>query len=107
VDKRKIKSIVKNFIKALKKHNIKIEIVILYGSCAKGTADIDSDIDVAVISPDFGKDKFEEAILLKKISEEVYLGISPEPYSIEEYKQASQNEFLYQEIIKKGKIITV
>jgi len=105
MDKRKIKSIVKNFIIAVKKHDIRVEAAILYGSYAKGTADQDSDIDVAVISPDFGKDKFEEAIFLKKISEEVYLGISPEPYSLEEYKKASENDFLYQEIIKKGKVI--
>ena len=50
-------------------------------------------------------EKAEEKI--KKISEEVYLGISPEPYSLEEYNKASQNEFLYQEIIRKGKIIPV
>ena len=107
MDKRKIKSIVKNFIKALKNHNIEVEVAILYGSYAKGTEDENSDIDIAIISPDFGKDKFEEAIALKKISEEVYLGISPEPYSLEEYKKASSNDFLYQEIIKKGKIVTI
>ena len=107
MDKRKIKTIVKNFVKAVKNHDIKVEIAILYGSYAKGIAGEDSDIDIAIFSSDFGKDKFEEAILLKKISEEVYLGISPEPYSLEEYNKASQNEFLYQEIIRKGKIIPV
>jgi predicted nucleotidyltransferase len=107
MDKIKIKSIVKNFIKAIKMRGIRVEVTILYGSYAEGTAGEDSDVDIAVVSPDFGKDKFEEAILLKKISEEVFLGISPEPYSLEEYQRASENDFLYQEIIKKGKIITV
>jgi len=107
VDRRKIKSIVKNFLKAVEKNNIKIEAAIIFGSYAKGNADNDSDIDIALISPDFGKDKFEEAILLKKISEDIYLGISPEPYSLEEYNQAKQGDFLFQEIIQKGVFVPV
>jgi len=31
--------------------------------------------------------------------------ISPRPYSLEEYNKASEGDFLYQEIIKKGKLI--
>lgn len=105
MDSRKVKSIIKNFIKAIEKHDIKVEKAILYGSYAKNMANENSDIDIAVISRDFGKNRFEEAILLKKISEEIYLGISPEPYTVEEYEQAGKGDFLYQEIIAKGKII--
>lgn len=105
MDKRKVKSIVTKFIKAVKEHDIKVEKAILFGSYALNTADKNSDIDIAIISPDFGKDRFEEAILLKKISEEVYTGISPEPYTVEEYEKASKGDFLYHEIIAKGKVI--
>jgi len=40
------------------KKNIKIDQVILYGSYASGHMKLYSDIDIAIISPDFGKDKF-------------------------------------------------
>jgi len=105
--KKHIESIVKSFIKAVQAKNIKVETAILFGSYAHDRANENSDIDIAVISPDFGKDKFEEAILLKEISEEIDLDISPEPFSLEEFKKASKGDFLYQEIILKGKIIPV
>ena len=42
--------------------------VILFGSRARGTATEDSDVDVAIISPDFrGKDIFERARLTKDV----------------------------------------
>ncbi len=38
--------------------------VILYGSYSNGSHDIDSDIDVAVISPDFTGDRIEDQFSL-------------------------------------------
>ena len=40
---------------------------------------------------------------LKKISMNIDYDISPRPYSLEEYQKATEGDFLYQEIIKKGK----
>jgi len=77
----------------------------LFGSYAKGSAGKDSDIDIAIISPDFGKDYIEEAVILKEISEDIDLDISPRPYSLEEYKNIKQGQFLYDEIVSKGKPI--
>ena len=42
--------------------------MILYGSYAKGKAHPDSDIDVAVVSKHFGKDKVEEGIMLFELA---------------------------------------
>ena len=105
--KKQIKQIIKDFIKAIKEHNIKIEAAFLFGSYALDKADKDSDIDIAVVSSDFGKDFFDECVLLKEISEQIDFDISPRAYSIEEYRKAKKGDFLYQEIIKKGKLIKV
>lgn len=105
--KKQVIKIIKDFINAVKERDIKVEAVFLFGSYALNKANEDSDIDVAVISPDFGKDFFDECVLLKEISEKFDFDISPRAYSSEEYKNASENDFLYQEIIKKGKLIQV
>lgn len=105
--KKHVEIIMREFIKALKERNIKVEKAILYGSHAQGKANEASDIDVAIISPDFGQDYLEEAVLLKEISEDIDLDISPRPYSLEEYKKGSRGQFLYDEIICKGKSINL
>ena len=105
--KKHVKKIVQDFIQAVKERDIKIEAVFLFGSYAQNKANNDSDIDVAVISPDFGKDFFDESALLKKISLKIDFDMSPRAYSSEEYKKAKEGDFLYQEIIKKGKLIKV
>jgi uncharacterized protein len=103
--KKHIIQIVKDYIKEIKKRDIDVEAVFLFGSYAANRAHKDSDIDVAVISPDFGKDFFDECALLKKISLAVDFDISPRAYSVEEYREAQKDGFLYQEIISKGKLI--
>jgi len=103
----KIEKIVKDYIKAVKARNISVEKVFLFGSYVENKADEWSDIDIAIISPDFGKDKYlNECLILREIKREINLLISPEPYSLEEYKNAQKGDFLYDEIIKKGKLIT-
>ncbi|WP_066633741.1 nucleotidyltransferase domain-containing protein [Desulfolucanica intricata] len=105
--KKQIEVIIKDYIKAIKAKNIRIEKAILFGSYAKGQANSDSDIDIAIISPDLGKDYVEEAVMLKEISEEIDLDISPRPYSVDEYKKANIGQFLYDEVISKGKPIVI
>lgn len=103
--KKHVEVIVSEYINAIKNRNIRVEKVILFGSYAAGCAGKDSDIDIAVISPDFGQDFVEEAVMLKEISEEIDLDISPRPYSLDEYKNIKQGQFLYDEIVAKGKAI--
>jgi predicted nucleotidyltransferase len=43
------------------------QIVMLFGSHAKGTASAESDIDLAFVSRDFGKNPFKESSLLNKL----------------------------------------
>jgi len=105
--KKQITKIVKDFINTIKDKDIRVEAVYLFGSYAQNNANSDSDIDIAVVSPDFGKDFFDECVLLKEISEKIDLAISPRAYSLDEYNNAKHEDFLYQEIIKKGKLIKV
>lgn len=96
---------IKKYLEALKEKNIRVNKAILYGSLAAGTGDEDSDIDLAIVSPDLGRDRFKESLLLKKLTREIDLDISPRPYSVEQYQNARQGDFLFDEIIQKGKIV--
>lgn len=76
-----IKEVVRAYGRALTHHGIRVTRLVLFGSFAAGTAKADSDIDVAVISPDFGHSRFEEGALLHKIARRVDVRISPVPLS--------------------------
>jgi len=47
--KKHVMKIIKNFIKAVEEHNIKIEVAFLFGSYAQNKANKDSDIDIVGI----------------------------------------------------------
>lgn len=103
--KKPFEVIINKYLEALRTKNIRVKKAILYGSYANGKADKDSDIDLAIISPDLGNDSFEEAILLRKFTRGIDLDISPRPYSEKQYKAAKKFDFLYDEIIRKGKVV--
>lgn len=58
-----IAAIVSDFVGALGEH-IRVERVILFGSRARGEATAASDIDLLVVSPDFGRDPLADYTLL-------------------------------------------
>lgn len=78
---QKITKTIKDYGKALKAENIKVERLILFGSYAKGTAKSYSDIDLCVVSPQFGKNRFEERVKLMKLTIDLGENIEPHPYS--------------------------
>jgi len=62
--------VARRFVRAVQKSGIHLKGAYLFGSYAKGTAHLDSDIDVALISPDFSGwvddiEKIRAAILEK------------------------------------------
>jgi len=65
----------------LEKHNIPVHRIIMFGSYAKGIADAWSDVDICVVSPSFGKNPFDERVLLKKLTLEIDSLIEPHPYN--------------------------
>ena len=100
VDKEITKKL-REFHKALRKRGIRVTKIILYGSCSTGKYHKDSDIDVAVVSPDFGKDRFEEGVKLFEIAYKIDPRIEPFPISVESYKKDTWVPLIY-EIRKNG-----
>ncbi len=86
--------------KALVAEHFDLEMLILFGSHAKGTAKEDSDIDVAVVVSKTNTDFGDYAPLLWRLRRQVDSRI--EPVLIE--KENDPSGFL-QEIIKTGQII--
>ncbi len=99
--KKSVIKIIKRFATALTKEGITVDRVILYGSYAKGEEGPDSDIDVAVVSRDFGKDRTEEGMLLFRIAGEIDVRLEPVPISMESYENDTWVPLIY-EIRTKG-----
>ena len=55
----------------------------VYGSYASGKTHGGSDLDLAIISPDFGKDRFEEGKMLRRVAWRIDPRIEPVPISSE------------------------
>lgn len=88
--------IIKKFVKALKKEGISVQHVILYGSYAKGKARPDSDIDVAIISNNFGRDRVEEGMTLFKIAGNIDSRLEPVPISSYAYENDTWVPLIYE-----------
>jgi predicted nucleotidyltransferase len=98
-----IKKTAIRFRNVLEKKGIPIERMIIFGSYAKGKAKPDSDIDICIVSPKFGKDSIEELQFLLKQRRKVDSRIEPIPISSLEYRETSSP--LIFEIKKFGKEI--
>lgn len=70
----------KQFVKSLSKTGIRVNKAYLFGSYAKGAAKKDSDIDICIVSPSFGKDYFAEMVKLRKYSLKIDSRIEPVPF---------------------------
>lgn len=92
----------KRFLEELAKY-IEIEKTFLFGSWARGKADEWSDIDLLIVSNDFGKmDFWEKARLLGKIKMQLLEPIDAVGVTPEEFKKGSS---LIVEFAKKGEVV--
>ena len=92
------------FIKLLE-DGLEIEAVILFGSHARGTAYEESDIDLAVISPDFeGVPLNRRQEMIADLSVHRPRDISPIGYPSSQYHNPPPQSFL-SEIIRTGKVV--
>lgn len=84
---------------------IKVEALILYGSHAKGTADEWSDIDLAVISPDFeNAPTWDRQEIIARATVGRAYRIAPIGYASSEYHNPGPHSFL-REIIRTGRVV--
>ncbi|MBI5418193.1 nucleotidyltransferase domain-containing protein [Candidatus Poribacteria bacterium] len=97
----KIINIINKFITVLIGKGINVEKVVLYGSYASGNIRTDSDLDIAVISSDFGKDRFEEGKMLLKLAWRIDPRIEPIPISTKSYENDTWIPLIH-EIKQKG-----
>jgi len=104
VEKRikNLKKLLNAYRKMLEK-KIRVKKLILFGSYAQGTPRDYSDIDVAVISPDFQGGTLEDYLLLGRAAREVTPLIEAFPYTPHDLKKRRPGDFL-DEILKTGKV---
>ncbi len=84
---------------AMVRQRLRVEAAYLYGSQAVGSARPWSDIDVAVISPDFSEDLFEERVILMQWAATIDNRIEPQPFTPERF---SPNDPLASEVSRTG-----
>jgi len=97
-----IENNVNHFINELKKI-YRVQAAYIYGSHSKGNANLWSDIDIAVISPDFSDDLFEERLRLMKMAAIIDDRIEPHPFRVEDFESSNP---LASEIQKHGILIS-
>lgn len=85
--------------------DVRVEQVILFGSHARGEADVWSDVDLAVISPDFGRMSPRKVMnLLVKVVLAVDPCVEIRPYTPKDLKEARPTNFLGH-ILKEGMVV--
>lgn len=94
---------IKSYRDVLKTAGIPVERLILFGSRAKGQAKEWSDIDLCVVSPQFGRNSFEEMVELKKLADKVEPMIEPHPLHPDELN--NRYDPLVAEVLAHGKIV--
>jgi len=67
-------------------HRVSIQAAYLYGSQANGTSSEWSDIDLAVVSPDFSTSPFEERLALMRLAAQIDDRIEPHPFTPESFR---------------------
>jgi predicted nucleotidyltransferase len=83
--------------KAQTKYNVTC--AYLYGSFAKGTSNKWSDIDLAIVSPDFADDPSEDRLFLMRLATTIDDRIEPTPFKEESF---NRNDPLVDEIQRNG-----
>jgi predicted nucleotidyltransferase len=76
---------VQSFLEKLRLKGFHISKAYIFGSYAKGQADRWSDIDVAIISPQIGNDRFEERIRLTELAISIDDRIEPLPFNLDSF----------------------
>ena len=96
-----IRRLIVSFVSALRAKRIRVEKVVLYGSHASGNPRADSDIDLAIISPDFGQNRLKERTMLLQLAWRIDPRLEPVAISSESYERDTWIPLIY-EIREKG-----
>lgn len=105
MDIRDIKERAVELHRELKKNNIHGDVLILFGSYATGKNRKDSDIDIAVVSRDFGRDRFKEGTTLNCIAQKIDVRFEAIPVGLKDYLSPHSISPLLAEIDKHGIVL--
>jgi predicted nucleotidyltransferase len=83
-------------------NNVHADLILLFGSQATGRAGPDSDIDIAVVSRDFGKDRIAEGALCNKLASRIDASIEVVPLSVTQFLDPNCIFPIVHEIQKTG-----
>ncbi len=90
------------FLEKLRNNGIIVSKAYIFGSYVNGKADKWSDIDIAVVSPNIGKDRFEERVKLTKLAISVDDRLEPLPFNDETF---SDDDPFVQKIKNEGLVV--
>lgn len=100
-----IKKAVKEYENELRRHNIRLDKVVLYGSYARGNPHDYSDIDLVVISPDLARfSPLRRQEMLAELTMNIDAPLEVIGYTPKEFRNA--NHTIFGQIIRKtGKLL--
>lgn len=98
-----VDGLLKVFVQELEKH-IRVDMVVLFGSYSRGKPRDFSDIDIAIISPDFEGGTEKDCLLLDRIARRIHPLIEAIPYNSQDFKNFEPGDFVDQ-ILKTGRVI--
>ena len=93
---------IRRYVAVLKEHGIVVQKTVLFGSWARGSAGEDSDVDVALISPSFSGDRFQDRRVIVPLRRRINNNLEPIPLNPETFDQDGS---LVMEIKKYGEEI--
>lgn len=96
-----IRGLVLRFVHVLATKGVRVERAVLYGSYAHGTPRKDSDVNLAIVSPDLGRDRFEERKMLLQLAWRIDPRLEPVPVSSQSYEKDTWVPLIH-EIREKG-----
>lgn len=81
-----IRNIVIRFVAVVEARGVHVDKALVYGSMASGRQTPDSDLDVAIVSSDFGKDRYSEGTMLNQLAWRIDSRLHPVPIATESYE---------------------
>jgi len=87
------------FLDNLRNQGFEISKAYLFGSFVSGKTDQWSDVDLAIVSPQIGPDRFEERVKLTEIAVSVDERLEPLPFNPESFNEGDP---FVRKIIKEG-----
>jgi predicted nucleotidyltransferase len=103
MDKAEALAIVDRFRLALEQRGVRASKIVLFGSFARGNWREDSDIDIAIISPDFeGKDLWQRVKILADEVYELWEPVEAVAFSPAEWERGSS---LVAQFAKQGELV--